>query len=87
MTFEQARKELNEISGGRYRSLYYNLTEHVGGKPTQKCSVYVDSGHRSEEHFTWEAALDDMRQLLNRDTECRPVIEGEPLDDEIVVGQ
>ena len=59
MTFQEARARLTEISGGRYRSMYYQLTETGSGKHEAACRVYIENTtHVMREYPTWQEAID-----------------------------
>ena len=81
MTFAEARAELAEISGGRYRAMGYELTDHGDGTAKAKCWVYVDPGKRVDSE-TWRDALDGMAVLLGLKPEPQPDIAEAP-DDEV----
>jgi hypothetical protein len=65
MKFEDAEKKLAEISGGKYRSLYYSKTV-VGphGPVTTKCSIYID-GEDLFHGATWQDAF-NAREVAAR---------------------
>lgn len=63
MNFKEARAKLKEISGGRYRSLSYEVTDPVEGTPEIRCSVYID-GFNYQKGKTWEEALMKMKQEI-----------------------
>jgi hypothetical protein len=59
MTFQEARAKLTEISGGKYRSMYYQFTERFDGKTEAACRVYVEGTvHVLKEYKTWQEAID-----------------------------
>lgn len=64
VTFAEARARLAKMSGGRYRAMYYELTEHEDGTFEQSCRLYVDAGITSGCCPTWGAALADLARVL-----------------------
>jgi hypothetical protein len=64
MTFAQARQKLTEVSGGKYRSVSFEITEKDGRIIGTKCRVYIDgqSGHTAE---TFEKAFDSLDNYMN----------------------
>ena len=84
MTFEDARQEVKDMSGNRYRSLYYEVTENETGVVSIQCRVYVDSG-MSSVGATWRAALDGMKKLLSPAPDPTPVEDEAPIDDNLEI--
>ena len=42
MDFKEAHAKLQEVAGGAYNSISYEVTTYRGGKREQQCGVYVD---------------------------------------------
>jgi hypothetical protein len=59
MTFQEARAKLAEISGGKYRALYYELVEHTDGSTEARCRVYVAGEINGSNFSTWQEAIDN----------------------------
>lgn len=81
MLFEEARAELKKLATGRYRSLYYDLTENESSILEQRCRVYIDPGISSKQCGTWEEAPDDVAVKLNPGAEEPIEVCGAPKDD------
>jgi hypothetical protein len=59
MTFQEARAKLTEISGGKFRAMYYSLVESDGFNPYAECRVYIACANNPVGVFsTWEQAID-----------------------------
>jgi len=65
MTFQEAKDRLAQISGGRYRALYYTLTIGVDGSERAACRLYIDAGVSHDETRTWEAAFAALEEEMN----------------------
>ena len=83
MTFEEARAELKEISGGRYRSLNYNVTEEGDQILIVECRCYVDPAI-SEEKPTWREALDGIKERLAPTPEKTITANEAPIDESAI---
>ena len=60
MTFQEARNKLMEISGGKFRAMYYQLTEYGDGRTSADCRVYIDGANNPTSFGipTWQEAID-----------------------------
>ena len=80
MTFEDARAELKEIAGGRYRSVEYKLTEQGDDVLEVECRCYVDPSI-SANAPTWRGALDMMKDKLNPQPPTPITADEAPIDE------
>jgi len=80
MTFEGARAELKEISGGRFRVMRYELTENEDGVVSVNCNCYIDP-KVSTQGKTWREALDAIRVLLSPAPPAPTKADEAPIDD------
>ena len=59
MTFQEARAKLAQISGGKYRALYYEMIETAAGTCEVGCRVYVsDAKSVTRLYPTWQEAIE-----------------------------
>ena len=64
MNFTEAKLKLNEIAGGSYHSMTYNLVDFGDdGVLVQECSVYID-GYGIQTAQTWQTALALMEEVV-----------------------
>ena len=62
MTFEEARKELEELADGRYYAIQYELTVFANGHKSEvECTVYVDGLKQHFSASTWRGCLDKLK--------------------------
>ena len=79
MNFQEAAKKLNELAGGEYTSMTYEVTQKAGGVIDVKCRVYMH-GYDFYSAQTWEIALGMLDDKLNpieimvEDIESIPVV-------------
>jgi hypothetical protein len=80
MTFTEARAELARLFPGRYRAMYYTLTEQEGNGLAfnVECRIYVESGISTEGRPTWEDALAEIRVNTGIDSPKVATAEGAP---------
>ena len=57
MTFKEAKNKLKEIAGGKYHSIYYQLTETASGELFQSCTLYIGTDPQISSYKTWEEAF------------------------------
>ena len=71
MKFEEARAELTEIAGSKYRTLEFELMEYSDGETHIACRVYVDT-YGWKCGATWRIVLDAMKTAMLPEVE-RPI--------------
>jgi hypothetical protein len=70
MTFKQAKKKLDHIAKGRFRTIKYELMVHEDyrkdGNPESEanCTLYID-GYSHAYDKTWEEAFVKLQDMLN----------------------
>ena len=70
MTFEEAKKNLEEIAGDRFYSIEYELTvfsplyENGERRIEPKCSVYI-SGGKHHSGSTWSEAITNLKNSMS----------------------
>ena len=83
MTFNEARRELEQLTGAnRYRGMYYTLVDRGDGTIEQECRVYVDGCNTSlRAKPTWEAAIAELRAIMQPEQSQLPAADGAPTGD------
>ena len=65
MTYREAEEKLKEISGDKYRALYYNKTTDSYGNVTTVCQIYTSTENHIDQGNTWEEAFAAREARIN----------------------
>jgi hypothetical protein len=79
MTFQEAKEKLAQVSGGKYRALYYELITSDDGVEQAECRLYVHSGITHEAKPTWAEAFAALDAAMNPAIAVAPASEEAPL--------
>lgn len=65
MTFQEAKKKLAEMAGGKYYSIKYEEVTASNRQSRVICTAYIDGHAHTQDCPTWEASLDCMQRMLD----------------------
>ena len=67
MTFQLARKKLDELAGKEYHSMRFDLTTYKDGRTQARCDMYIaDVGWTTRDNATWEEALAELTTMMHK---------------------